>query len=142
MFTHSPASVRHAALLSFLDRGMGTSVDRRDLGFLFRKRVAERLSSRNVFCKKERADGIGSNHIERVADLVVEALNPRTADRDVGPNFAEEEQHVSSDDMSFSTLIETLPRSTRFIDEDFFIWGASMYRNGGTCHLYPSHRPC
>ena len=99
IFMHSPVSIRHAQLVSFLDRVMGTFVNRHDLGFLFRENVAVRLSSRNVFMpdlafyRKERADRIRTNHVEGVPDLVVEALSPRTADRDVGPKFAEYEQH-------------------------------------------------
>lgn len=99
IFMHSPVSIRHAQLVSFLDRVMGTYVNRHDLGFLFRENVAVRLSSRNVFMpdlafyRKERADRIRTNHVEGVPDLVVEALSPRTADRDVGPKFAEYEQH-------------------------------------------------
>mgnify|MGYP006287807965 CR=1 FL=1 len=99
IFMHSPVSIRHAQLVSFLDRVMGTFVNRHDLGFLFRENVAVRLSSRNdfmpdlAFYRKERADRIRTNHVEGVPDLVVEALSPRTADRDVGPKFAEYEQH-------------------------------------------------
>jgi Uma2 family endonuclease len=99
IFMHSPVSIRHAQIVSFLDRVMGTFVNRHDLGFLFRENVAVRLSSRNVFMpdlafyRKERADRIRTNHVEGVPDLVVEALSPRTADRDVGPKFAEYEQH-------------------------------------------------
>jgi Uma2 family endonuclease len=99
IFMHSPVSIRHAQLVNFLDAVMRTWIDRHDLGFLFRENVAVRLSSRNVFMpdlafyRKERADRIRTNHVEGVPDLVVEALSPRTADRDVGPKFAEYEQH-------------------------------------------------
>ena len=58
-----------------------------------------RLSSRNVFLpdlafyRADRRDQIRESHIEGAPDLVVEVLSPRTADRDVGPKFAEYEQH-------------------------------------------------
>ena len=99
IFMHSPVSIRHADLLNFLDRLLGSYVDRRSLGFLYREVVAVRLSSRNVFLpdlcfiRKERKDSIRENHIEGAPDLVVEVLSGRTADRDVGPKFAEYEQH-------------------------------------------------
>lgn len=48
--------------------------------------------------------------------------------------------NVSS--LDFSKLVGTVPRSARFMDEDYFIWGGSMYRDeGGTCHLYYSRWP-
>ena len=99
IFMHSPVSIRHAKLLNFLDRLLGTYVHERALGQLFREEVAVRLSSRNVFLpdlafyRAEREDRIHDNHVEGAPDLVVEALSPRTADRDVGVKFAEYEQH-------------------------------------------------
>ena len=99
IFVHSPVSIRHARLLNFLDRLLGTYVDRHRLGELFREEVAVRLSSRNVFqpdlafYRTERRSVIRHNHIEGAPDLVVEVLSPRTADRDIGPKFAEYEQH-------------------------------------------------
>ncbi len=99
IFMHSPVSIRHADLLNFLDGIMRTYIDRRHLGFLYREVVAVRLSARNVFLpdlafyRAERKAHIRENHIEGAPDLVVEALSSRTADRDVGPKFAEYEQH-------------------------------------------------
>ena len=99
IFVHSPVSIRHARLLNFLDRLLGTYVDRHRLGELFREEVAVRLSSRNVFqpdlafYRTERRSVIRHNHIDGAPDLVVEVLSPRTADRDIGPKFAEYEQH-------------------------------------------------
>ena len=46
-----------------------------------------------AFYRAEREDRIHDNHVEGAPDLVVEALSPRTADRDVGVKFAEYEQH-------------------------------------------------
>ena len=99
IFMHSPVSIRHAELLNFLDRLLGTSVDRHRLGRLYREVVAVRLSSRNVFqpdlafYRAARQGMIRDNHVEGAPDLVVELLSPGTADRDIGPKFAEYEQH-------------------------------------------------
>ena len=46
-----------------------------------------------AFYRADRRPRIRDNHVEGAPDLVVEALSPRTADRDVGPKFAEYEQH-------------------------------------------------
>ena len=99
IFMQSPVSVRHAELLNFLDRLLGTYVDRHRLGRLYREVVAVRLSSRNVFqpdlafYRAARQGMIRDNHVEGAPDLVVELLSPGTADRDIGPKFAEYEQH-------------------------------------------------
>jgi len=99
IFMHSPVALRHADLLNFVDRLLGLYVDRHDLGELYREVVAVRLSSRNVFLpdlaflRTEKKGQLRENHVEGPPDLVVEVLNPRTADRDVGPKFAEYEQH-------------------------------------------------
>ena len=96
---HSPVSIRHADLLNFLNLLLGTYVDRHRLGFLYREVVAVRLSSRNVFepdlafYRAERVGHLRDNHIEGAPDLVVEALSPRTAERDTGPKFAAYEEH-------------------------------------------------
>lgn len=96
---HSPVSIRHANLLNFVDRLMGLYVDRHDLGVLYREVVAVRLSGRNVFLpdlafyRKGREGAIRPTHITEAPDLVVEVLSPRTADRDIGPKFADYEQH-------------------------------------------------
>ena len=99
IFMHSPVSIRHARLLNFLDRLLGTYADQHQLGELFREEVAVRLSSRNAFQPDlafygtARKDLIRDNHVAGAPDLVVEVLSPRTADRDTGPKFAEYEQH-------------------------------------------------
>lgn len=99
VFMHSPVSIRHANLLNFVDRLMGLYVDRHDLGVLYREVVAVRLSGRNVFLpdlafyRKGREGAIRPTHITEAPDLVVEVLSPRTADRDIGPKFADYEQH-------------------------------------------------
>jgi Uma2 family endonuclease len=96
---HSPVSIRHAQLLSFVDRLLGQYVDQRSLGMLFREAVAVRLSSRNVFLadlafyRTGRESSLHETYVAGPPDLVVEVLSPRTAERDVGPKFAEYEQH-------------------------------------------------
>ena len=99
IFVHSAVSIRHADLLNFLDGIMRGYIDRHGLGYLYREAVAVRLSSRNVFLpdlafyRADRRSRIRDNHVEGAPDLVVEVLSPRIADRDVGPKFAEYEQH-------------------------------------------------
>jgi Uma2 family endonuclease len=99
IFMHSPVSIRHADLLNFLDRLLGAYIDRHGLGLLYREAVAVRLSSRNVFLPDlafydgARGDVRRDTYVDGAPDLVVEVLSPRTADRDVGPKFAEYEQH-------------------------------------------------
>ena len=99
IFMHSPVSIRHADLLNFVDRLLGAYVDRHSLGVVYREVVAVSLSGRNVFLpdlafyRAGREDAIRSTHLAGAPDLVVEVLSPRTADRDIGPKFAEYEQH-------------------------------------------------
>ena len=99
VFMHSPVSIRHADLLNFVDRLLGTYIDRKELGYLYREVVAVRLASRNVFLpdlvcvREDRGSIIRENHIDGAPDLVVEVLSNRTADRDVGPKFAAYEEH-------------------------------------------------
>ncbi|MFW5814845.1 MAG: Uma2 family endonuclease [Spirochaetota bacterium] len=96
---HSPVSLNHAALLNFLDRLIGQYVDRYRLGTLFREVVAVRLSSRNVFMpdlafyRAGREADMHETYVAGPPDLAVEVISPRTGERDVGPKFAEYEQH-------------------------------------------------
>ena len=99
IYMHSPVSIRHADLLNFVDGLLRAYIDRRRLGFLYREVVAVRLASRNAFMpdlafyRAGREDAIRETYIDGPPDLVVEVLSNRTADRDVGPKFAEYEQH-------------------------------------------------
>ena len=96
---HSPVNLRHAHLLNFVDRLLGLYIDERRLGALFREVIAVRLGSRNVFLPDlaflpaGRLADLPASHIPFVPPLVVEALSPRTAGRDVGPKFAAYEEH-------------------------------------------------
>ncbi len=96
---HSPVSLKHAELLNFVDAILRQYIDRHDLGTLFREVVAVRLSSRNVFMpdlafyRAGREADLRDTYAAGAPDLVVEVLSPRTAERDVGPKFAEYEQH-------------------------------------------------
>jgi Uma2 family endonuclease len=99
IFKHSPVSIRHADLLNFVDGLLRLYIERHDLGMLYREVVAVRLSGRNVFLpdlafyRAGREQSIQPTHLAGAPDLVVEVLSPRTADRDIGPKFAEYEQH-------------------------------------------------
>lgn len=99
VFMHSPVSIRHADLLNFIDFVLRSYIERFDLGVLYREVVAVRLSSRNTFLpdlayyRKDRRHLVRESYVAGPPDLVVEALSPRTADRDTGPKFAEYEQH-------------------------------------------------
>lgn len=96
---HSPVSIGHADLLNFVDRLLARYIEDHDLGYLYREVVAVRLGSRNVFLpdlsfyRKERSGVIHDTYLDGAPDLVIEALSPRTAHRDVGSKFAEYEEH-------------------------------------------------
>jgi Uma2 family endonuclease len=98
-FMHSPVNLRHARLLNFLHHLMDLYVQRKKLGEVHREVVAVRLSTRNVFLPDLAyftADQIGrlaESHAPFAPALVVEALSPWSADRDVGPKFAAYEEH-------------------------------------------------
>ncbi len=98
-FMHSPVYLRHADLLNFLDHLVRSYIAHRKLGRLYRGVVAVRLSSRNVFLPdlafftNEQVGQLRLTHAPFAPTLVVEALSPNTADRDVGPKFAAYEEH-------------------------------------------------
>ncbi len=98
-FMHSPVNLRHADLLNFLDPLLRGYIETKKLGRLYREVVAVRLSLRNVFLPD-----LAYFTLDQVARLqptcapfaptfVVEALSPWTGDRDLGPKFAEYEEH-------------------------------------------------
>ncbi len=96
-FMHSPVSLRHARLLNFVDRLLGSYIELKELGELHREVVAVRLSARNVFLPdlafftSEQVPRLGAAFASEAPALVVEALSEWSADRDVGPKFAEYE---------------------------------------------------
>jgi Uma2 family endonuclease len=96
---HSPVNFRHAQLLNLLDRLLAAYIERKKLGQLFREVVAVRLSSRNAFLPdlafftNEQVSRLLPTYAPFAPTLVVEALSPNTADRDVGPKFAAYEEH-------------------------------------------------
>jgi Uma2 family endonuclease len=98
-FMHSPVNFRHARLLNFLFSLVHLYVEQKKLGEVHREVVAVRLSTRNVFLPDLaffRPDQIGrlaESHAPFAPALVVEALSPWSADRDVGPKFAAYEEH-------------------------------------------------
>ena len=96
---HSPVSLRHAFLLNFVERLLAAYVEQRDLGQVFGEVVAVRLSLRSVFLpdvsfyRTDRLHLLRETVIDGPPDLAVEALSPRTADRDLVTKFAEYERH-------------------------------------------------
>jgi Uma2 family endonuclease len=96
---HSPASLRHASLLNFLDRLMAAYIERRGLGQLFREVIAVKFDQRNVFLPDlayfapEQVPKLGPVYISETPALVVEALSPSSAARDTGMKFAAYEAH-------------------------------------------------
>ncbi len=98
-FMHSPVNFRHARLLNFLHHLMDLYVQRKRLGEVHREVVAVRLSTRNVFLPDlaffttEQIGRLADSHAPFAPALVVEALSPWSADRDVGPKFAAYEEH-------------------------------------------------
>lgn len=98
-FMHSPVNFRHARLLNFLFSLMHLYVERKQLGEVHREVVAVRLSTRNVFLPDlaffttDQIGRLAESHAPFAPALVVEALSPWSADRDVGPKFAAYEEH-------------------------------------------------
>jgi Uma2 family endonuclease len=98
-FMHSPVNLRHANLLNFVHLLLALYIERKKLGRLYREVVAVRLSSRNVFLPdlafftNAQVALLRPTYAPVAPTLVVEALSPRTADRDVGPKFATYEEH-------------------------------------------------
>jgi Uma2 family endonuclease len=98
-FMHSPVNFRHARLLNFLHCLLSLYVERKKLGEVHREVVAVRLSSRNVFLPdlcfftNEQVARLAPAHAPFAPTLVVEAFSPWSADRDVGPKFAANEEH-------------------------------------------------
>jgi Uma2 family endonuclease len=98
-FMHSPVNLRHADLLNFVHVLLALFIERKKLGRLYREVVAVRLSSRNVFLPDlsfftvEQSGRLCATHAPFAPALVVEALSPYSADRDVGPKFAAYEEH-------------------------------------------------
>ena len=96
---HSPVNFRHANLLNFVDRLLASYLEHHRLGVLYREVVAVRLGSRSVFLPdlayftNDQIARLLPTHAPFAPTLVVEALSPRTASRDIGPKFAAYEQH-------------------------------------------------
>jgi len=96
---HSPVNLRHARLLNFMDRLLGSYIEHEDLGELHRESVAVRLSIRETFMpdlaffSKPQAARLGETHAAFAPTFVLEALSPRTAQNDLGRKFAAYELH-------------------------------------------------
>ena len=51
-------------------------------------------------------------------------------------------QSLISEEVNFNALLAPVPETAKFIDDDYFIWGASMVRDpDGKCHLFYSRWP-
>lgn len=98
-FMHSPVNLRHADLLNFLDRLLAGYIETKKFGRLYREVVAVRLSLRNVFLPDlayftpDQVARLQRTYAPFAPTFVVEALSPWTGDRDLGPKFAEYEEH-------------------------------------------------
>lgn len=98
-FLHLPVNFKHARQLNFLHHLLGLYTERKRLGEVHREVIAVRLSSRNVFLPDlcffttEQVARLAPAHAPFAPTLVVEALSPWSADRDVGPKFAAYEEH-------------------------------------------------
>jgi len=96
---HSPINFRHARLLNYLHHLMDLYVQHKRIGEVHREVVAVRLSTRNVFLPdlayftSDQIGRLAESHAPFAPALVVEALSPWSADRDVGPKFAAYEEH-------------------------------------------------
>src|SRR5882724_4419350 len=79
---HSPVSLRHARLLNFMDRLLGSYIEHEDLGELHRESVAVRLSIRETFLPdlayftKAQAARLAATHAPFPPTFVLEALSP------------------------------------------------------------------
>jgi Uma2 family endonuclease len=99
-YTHSPASLRHAFLLNFLDRLLAGYLEASGIGGeLLKETVAVRLSPRDVFLpdlswfSPAQVALLPGTHAPFAPIWVAEALSKRTANRDTGLKFAAYEQH-------------------------------------------------
>jgi Uma2 family endonuclease len=99
IFMRSPASLRHADYVNFLDSLMGQYIEEFGLGKLHRETVAVRLGPRDTFLPDlsyftcEQAARLGDTHADFAPALVVEVLSPATAARDRGAKFSAYETH-------------------------------------------------
>ncbi len=90
---HSPVNFRHATLLNFVDRLLAAYIEHHDLGRLDRENIAVKLDARDVFIPdlcfftKEQTQRLLPTHATFPPALIVEALSPSTAGRDLGVKF-------------------------------------------------------
>lgn len=99
IFMQSPVNLRHARLINFLDHLLRSFLEEKPAGELHRETFAVRLSARNVFLpdlcffNREQLARLVETHAPLAPALVVEALSPRTAERDLKIKFAVYEAH-------------------------------------------------
>jgi Uma2 family endonuclease len=96
---HSPVNFKHARLLNFFDRLLGTYVEQRKLGEVHRETVAIRLGARNVFLPdvmfftNEQVARLHPTYAPFAPVFVVEALSPGNSERETNWKFAKYEEH-------------------------------------------------
>jgi Uma2 family endonuclease len=99
IFMHSPVNLRHARLINFTDRLLGSYIEHEDLGELHRESVAVRLSVREMFMPdlafftKAQAARLAATHAPFAPAFALEALSPATSQNDTGRKFAAYELH-------------------------------------------------
>jgi Uma2 family endonuclease len=99
VFMHSPVNLRHARLVNFIERLLGAYVEQEELGELYRETVAVRLSVRDTFMPdlafftREQVTRLVPTHAPFAPTFALEALSPRSAERDLTIKFAASELH-------------------------------------------------
>ncbi len=99
VIVHSPASVRHERIGTFLGGLLLLFVDKHNLGQLFggghtqiRLRPGLRRMPDIIFISKSRLEMLRKNHIEGAPDLVVEIVSPDSLTRDWREKYFEYEK--------------------------------------------------
>lgn len=99
IFMHSPANLRHADLISFVDHLLRSFLEEEPQGKLYRECVAVRFSVREMFMPdlafftKAQAARLNPAYAPFAPTFVLEALSPATAAVDTGQKFAAYELH-------------------------------------------------
>lgn len=99
VIVHSPASVRHERISTFLGGLLLLFIDKHNLGQLFsgghtqiRLRPGLRRMPDIIFISKSRSSVLCKNHIEGAPDLVVEIVSPDSLTRDWRDKYFEYEE--------------------------------------------------
>jgi Uma2 family endonuclease len=96
---HSPVSLPHSRLVSFMDRLLGTYVEKHDLGEVHREGWAIRLSTRNVlmpdvaYYTTAQMKRFTETYTPAAPTLAIEVLSKSSLKRDTRDKFALYEEH-------------------------------------------------